>query len=160
MPTRPGRLSLIVGALFLAVAGCGTTDDIGPTLPVSGTVTVDGKKLDEGAVVFVPDDTKGNKAKVSAQSAVKDGSYTLTSSSSTFNKVGAPAGWYKVTIKTEVPMGAGSGKVAADPKTVDPKAAAAPKGMKIAHRYTELDKTPLLVEVKPGGSYDLKAESK
>jgi len=161
MPTRLSRFPLIVGALFfLAVAGCGPSDDIGQTLPVSGTVTVDGKKLDEGAEVFVPDDTKGNKAKVSAQGVVKDGSYTLTSSSVTFEKPGAPPGWYKVTIKTDVPMGTGMGKVGSDPKSVDPKTSVAPKGTKIAHRYTELDKTPLIVEVKSGGSYDLKAESK
>jgi len=160
MLVRPSRFLPLAGAFCLVIVGCSQPDDIGPTLPVSGTVAIDGKPLEEGAVVFVPDDSKGNKAKVSAQSAIKSGSFTLTSSTQTSNKTGAPPGWYKVTIRTDAPMGGGTGKVGTDPKAVDPKAAIAPKGATIAPRYTELDKTPLVVEVKEGAKYELKAESK
>jgi len=160
MVTHSVRCLPFAGFLVLALVGCGPADDIGPTLPVSGTVSIDGKPLEEGAVLFVADDSKGNKAKVSCQSAVKSGSFTLTSQSTTFSKPGAPPGWYKVTIRTDAPMGGSNMKVG-DPKAVDPKAAmAANKGTPIATRYTELDKTPLVVEVKSGGSYELKAESK
>jgi predicted RNA-binding protein with TRAM domain len=128
---------------------------------VNGKVYIDGRPLAEGAVMFVPDDKKDNKAQVSAQGTVKDGSFTLTSNSATHSKPGAPPGWYKVTINTNPPMGTGSGNVPKDePMKAKLDLKGVSKGTPIATKYTSFENTPLSIEVKEGGTYELKAESK
>jgi hypothetical protein len=72
-------------AVFTAVAvlaGCG--NDV-KTADVSGTVSYDGKPVEEGAIAFVPADGKGP----SGGGVIKDGKYTATK---------VPVGNTKVTI--------------------------------------------------------------
>lgn len=85
---------LLLAAGLLAAAGCG-----GPRLaPVSGRVTVGGKPVPEGVVMFHPADGP------TAVGAIKDGAYTLT----TFKPGdGALVGDHKVTISA-TSVGAGS----------------------------------------------------
>jgi len=125
----------------------------GETLyPVSGKVTLKNAPLTAGQVTFVPDESKGNKSKVSPTGKIgSDGNYTVTSD----NRAGAPLGWYKVTVATETPGMGGT-------MTVDPSGKPAPlggQGPKIDPRYKDSSKTPLSVEVvasPAAGAYDLK----
>ncbi len=80
-------------ALLLLFTGCGPASD-GPRLvPVSGTVTLDGKPLSGATVTFIPTgETRGTDA-----SGRTDGSgkYSLTTPK---GQAGTAAGTYKVTI--------------------------------------------------------------
>jgi hypothetical protein len=140
----------------LILVGCGEPDSIGKTVPVSGKVMMDGTQLNTGAVSFHPDDSKGNKAAIFANGVIKDGIYTLQTTSTTGSKPGVPPGWYKAAVQTNVPMGGmetnTTGKI---PSTS--------KGAPIAQKYTDATKTPLSVEVKenaPAGQYDLQVHAK
>lgn len=56
--------------------GCGPgAPKMAPTYPVSGTVTLDGKPLAEGSIVFDTEDGKGTPA----SGGIKDGAFTLKS---------------------------------------------------------------------------------
>lgn len=68
------RLARVVGLAGLcALAGCGGGGD--PNLVhVSGTVTVDGKPLPLGLIVFEPDPAKGNRGQ-QGHADIKDGKF-------------------------------------------------------------------------------------
>ena len=153
---RSSSLQLGVGVILLStICGCGggVEDKIGATLPVSGKVTIDGQPVSAGTVNFIPDAAKGNKADVNGFSMINDGgTYTLVAGTPTMTKPGMPPGWYKVTIKTNVPVGMQQSKTGA----VMPESA----GAAIAPKFTDVKQTPLAIEVKEGGSYDLQATSK
>ncbi len=136
--------------LLLVAAGCGGSDGIGGTLPVAGKVVVDTSSPATGVVTFTPDESKGNKVKAAAVGSIVKGEYTLTTQSATGSKTGAPAGWYKVTVTTVAPPGADA----------PPGATPAASGPMAAPRFTIPSSTPLVVEVKEGGSYDLKVTSR
>jgi len=95
MQSPCGRIIFFAGfALLLgSLIGCGEPDKIGVTVPVSGKVLLDGAPLNTGAVSFHPDDSKGNKAAIFASGTIKDGTYTLQSTSTTNSKPGVPPGW-------------------------------------------------------------------
>jgi len=158
MHRRGSTLGFFVAFIFClgTLAGCGEPDKIGHTVPVSGKVMMDGAQLNTGAVSFHPDDSKGNKAAIFAAGTIRDGIYTLQTTSTTGSKPGVPPGWYKATVQTNVPMGGmETSTTGAIPKI--------PKGAPIAQKYTDATKTPLSVEVKegaPAGSYDLQVTSK
>jgi hypothetical protein len=90
----PMRLFAGLSIVAFALSGCG---GMGTRYPVEGKVTVDGKPLRDGRLIFVPDKEKGNQLKDGPFGQVKDGSYTLT----TQGKPGAPAGWYNVIVQTQ-----------------------------------------------------------
>jgi len=52
-PPGSRRLLLLLGAACLLATGCGPADS---RVPVEGSVTLDGRPLAEGQVIFVPDD--------------------------------------------------------------------------------------------------------
>jgi hypothetical protein len=68
-----GRVAAVV--LPAVLAGCGAAEDGGEPArqTVSGTVTFDGKPLDEGRIRF-------QNGKASAEGAITDGSYTIPES--------------------------------------------------------------------------------
>ena len=70
MRRRP-LIAILLPLYLLAVAGCGGSNQA-ETRKISGTVTLDGRPLTQGYVLFVPD--KGLAAKGPIQS---DGGYTL-----------------------------------------------------------------------------------
>ncbi len=74
-----------------AMTSCGTDDGLGKRYPVSGTVTYNGKPLEQGGISFVPEDSKG----VGASGVVENGAYTLSTGG---GADGARAGKYKVTV--------------------------------------------------------------
>jgi hypothetical protein len=115
----------------LLLAGCAR--EVGPLFPVQGIVTLNGKPLSNGEVVFVPveEDARGPTLRGTIQS---DGSYTLR----TGNKAGAPAGQYRVAVVVE------DTKTLPEPLNLD---------------YSSTAKTPLRIDVtegKPAGGYDIK----
>src|SRR5262249_58033796 len=64
-------------------------------VPVSGTVTLDGKPLQGGVLLFHPDESKGNTARISATGPVSAGRYQLVTSAVTKKDTGpgaAPGG--------------------------------------------------------------------
>ena len=71
-----------VALAVVTLAGCGGKDDEA-TAPVSGRVTVDGKPLSTGEVVFVAKNGKRSKGNIS-----DDGTFTLTSPSGGDSPIG------------------------------------------------------------------------
>jgi hypothetical protein len=137
--TLPGALRFTIFIAVLVFAGCGPG---GPSLlPVEGTITADNNPLPQGSLAFHPDTAKSNTSKKTAAADIKDGSYKLY----TDGKPGAPAGWYKVTVVSS-----------SEPDNTKPDAV---KSF-VAPRYADPKSTGLSVEVKPGGSYELKVSAK
>jgi hypothetical protein len=140
---RRRRLSLaILGALALtSVAGCGGLRRV----PVSGTVTLDGKPIDGGWVVFSPDTAKGNTHRINCRSRIKGGRYDLETNGVTRDDSGPgiPLGWYKVTFMM---LEESTKKHPIAPIDVNDK-------------FRSPEKTPLSIEVKDNpepGAYDIK----
>ena len=143
--TRRRRCARVLVLLALFVpTGC-NTDGVGSLHQVSGKVTVNGGPLALGSVRFVPDTAKGNTTPTEPVGEIQpDGTYKL----STNGKLGAPAGWYKVTVTAAEPVDSSrpfSGKVHVAPK------------------FNVPETSGLSVEVvaKPGpGTYDLEVKSR
>jgi hypothetical protein len=140
---RRGWLPLAILCAFglTSLVGCGGAG----RLPVSGTVTVDDKPIDGGILTFSPDAAKGNTAKISCTSPVREGRYTLQTVGITRDDTGSgvPPGWYKVTYNT-----------------IDRSTKKRPKAATEVHdKYKSVETTPLSVEVKnrpDPGAYDFK----
>jgi hypothetical protein len=129
----------VVGFLLLSLTAC-EGDPIGRTVPVKGKVTVNGKALTAGSVVYWPDEGKGNKSEFTPNGQIgADGSYELN----TKGKPGAPPGAYKVTVNAQTVVDS------TKPETAKPL---------VSDLYTTKAKTPLLKEVTENaaeGAYDL-----
>jgi hypothetical protein len=131
-----------LGALALtSAAGCGGVRRV----PVSGTVTLDGQPVNGGHLVFTPDTAKGNTARISCTSRIKDGRYDLETNGVTRAESGSgvPPGWYKVTFRM---LELSTKKHPIAPVNVNDK-------------FKDPAKTPLSVEVKDNpepGAYDIK----
>ena len=98
----PRRFVLAGLLIAYAVTGCGKS---GPkTVPVSGTVTVDGAPLNAGQVTFFPVDNTGGSGGTGFSGGIIDsaGKYTI----STDGQSGAPLGKYTATVSPSmVPTG-------------------------------------------------------
>jgi hypothetical protein len=98
--------------------------------------------LTKGSVRFVPDKKKGNTSTEEPTGGINDsGVYELK----TNNQPGAPLGWYKVCV------------VATD--TPDNTNPSAPVKSYVDGKYRRAETTPLEVEVKSGGAYDVEVEA-
>lgn len=127
MSARRLSAPLLLLALTLPLA-CGPADEVGPTVPVSGSVSSKGKPLAKGDVTFHPDKAKGNTSPHLPTGRIEaDGSFKLT----TRGRDGAPAGWYKVTVHANESTDAKNPY--AIPKSAVPKAYTAPDTTKLAH---------------------------
>jgi hypothetical protein len=136
-------LPFAIGCAFVlgTVVGCGGIKKI----PVSGTVTLDGKPLQGGILEFCPDTAKGNAFEVTCTSPVKEGKYELQTLAITGRDSGAgvPPGWYKVILRV--------------PNMMTKRNPQSP--VEVNEKFKSIEKTPLEVEVKENpdpGSYDLK----
>ena len=130
MPTRPSppRLGALSLAALLGLSACG---DAGPSRqPVSGTITLDGKPLAAGTVVFAPLD-----GLTAATAEVRDGAYRIDRSA------GPAPGRYQVEVRAEVP----TGKQVLNPDA--PSETMAEFRSIVPPRYNA--RTELAVEVKP-----------
>ncbi|MBI1344864.1 hypothetical protein GC163_01095 [bacterium] len=140
------RLCLL--ALGLALVGCfgGSGEDLPKVYPVQGTVTLDGKAVEEAIVTFNPNE-KG--ARTAAGRTDAQGVYKLT----TFNQNdGCAKGRMTVTIsKIESPT-------EPDPKT----GKIPPIRSHLPVRFSELNNSGLeaVVEAKPDNTFDFKLESR
>jgi len=92
---RPSPWLLLSLAVVL---GCGGEPDKIKVIPVTGTVTLDGKPLEEATVTFLPQTAQGVAA---AATTDKNGHYVLQTAGA--HRPGAAPGQYTVTImKIEV----------------------------------------------------------
>jgi hypothetical protein len=120
--------------LVLACAGCSGQ---AKRVPVKGKITVKGKVLPGGLVVYAPDAEKGNTSATEFRArCTEEGIYELTAD----GKPGVPPGWYRVTVWA----------------MKEPTVAKPPEWL--AHpRYADAKTSGLTVEVKEGaatGAYD------
>jgi hypothetical protein len=131
----------VLSIITLITSGCGEPDLVGPTISVAGKVTVEGKPIPIGNLVFKPDASKGNTTKYEPVAFINpDGSYKIK----TGGKDGAPAGWYKVAIE------------ASELLSGDVVTGMIPKSY-INKKYNSETTSELIVEVKAGaaaGAYD------
>ena len=145
---RRRRLALIAFCAFgmLFLAGCGPK-----RVPAGGTVELDGKPLEGGILYFNPDESKGNTAKVSCTSPVRNGKFELRTDGveRSDSGTGVPPGWYKVYVRVNQ---AGEPPLFPGPAVVD-----------INPIYLDPAKTPLQIEVVGNAEkdrFDLKMTSK
>jgi hypothetical protein len=122
------------------VVGCDRSG-VGRVVPVKGIVTIDGKPLTTGSLVFKPDAGKGNQSTFEPAGQIgADGSYELF----TGPKEGAPLGWYNI------------GVVAQELNAADPYAA--PKSL-IPAKYADAVSSGVAIEVvenPAAGAYDIR----
>lgn len=144
-----GRTTSIAVLVSVCLFGCSGGDGVKPLpnlVPVSGTVTYEGKPLSQGTISLAPVDPAA-KLQV-ASGDIKNGSFTLTT---TVSAPGVMMGKYKALIKS-----IDGNTAAAMPAPGQP--AAKPKSL-IPEKYGDLNKTDLEVEVKKGMAplkFDLK----
>src|ERR1051325_10249454 len=93
---RPSRsLSILAGLIFVlsSVSGCSGNSE--KLIPVSGTVSIEGKALSTGTVTLVPEAESGEKSFQRPLGAIKsDGHFELF----TNGKKGVSPGKYKVVV--------------------------------------------------------------
>ncbi len=92
-PMRICRVRLAWLGLAVAVAGCGGSSNLPKLMPLSGTVTFDGKPLSGAAVIFIP--TGSTRGTSVAGSTDKAGKYEVVAK---HGDKGAPVGEYRVAV--------------------------------------------------------------
>jgi hypothetical protein len=123
------RLRFLCGTAALVLAGCSRS---GLESSVAGSVTLDGKPLGLGGVVFAS--SGGNP---SSGTIGRDGSYTLK----TANTPGLNPGKYRVSVNAlDTPNPPPGVRDSTPPKQLVPE------------KYTSLDTSGLEYEVKPGSN--------
>jgi hypothetical protein len=143
--TRLTTLGFLALACMLLPACSQSKEEDVQLTPVAGKVTIDGKIMPMGTVIFHPDEAKGNKSTKTINGHIQeDGSYKLIYVTASGPKDGAPVGWYKVSVNVGPPTNDAQSKMKVDPYNQDFKS---PKT------------TKLLIEVKAGAgadAYDIK----
>jgi hypothetical protein len=103
------------------LAGCQNQAAPEKLVAVKGRVTVKGKPLAQGTVVFHPDREKGNNTATQPRAVIQSeapGEFVVESN----NAPGAPAGWYRVTVNALKSQGSTAPPVwLANQKYSDPK---------------------------------------
>lgn len=139
--------------LLFAAVGCGGGGDEKPTIekvvPVAGTLTFQGKPLENHQVSVIPSD--GRRAAVGSSDA--QGRFTLGT-----NDVadGAPPGKHKVTVTFAPP----SPPDDASGSPIDDPALLPKPSVVIPTKYGDPAKTDLEIEIPSGGLSDWKLELK
>jgi hypothetical protein len=141
---RGGRVVILVALLIFAsvhLAGC---ERPMKRVTVSGNVTLDGKPLQGGVLLFHPDVAKGNNIRVSCTGPVSNGRYKLVTTSVTRTDTGsgAPLGWFKVTLINDLP---GTGVI------------------NVHEKYLKPETTPVAIEIVENpqpGAYDVELTTK
>ena len=118
---------------FVSLSGCGGGNSL-ELAPVGGKVTFQGKPLDHGNVVFLPQgDAKGPQASGVIQ---PDGAFTMK----TAGREGAVVGRHKVTVQCRRVVTPEEAKILVIGELLIPQ------------KYSRLDKTPLEIDVQKGGN--------
>ncbi len=130
-------LVVLCGAVVPGI-GCG-----GSGSSVTGKVTVGGKALNTGTVVYKPNKAKGNTSLQEAIGEIDDqGNYTLKVG----GKTGVPPGWYKVVVNATEPVSTDPAMMGKLPKSL------------VNAKYNLENTSDLEKEVvasPPAGAYDL-----
>lgn len=85
------QFSCCILLVFCALVGCSNNGSVIPTAAVSGTVTLDGKKLPSGVIRFVPiDGTQGKKTSI----LVANGRFDAKA------EIGPPIGTHRIEIES------------------------------------------------------------
>jgi hypothetical protein len=125
------QLRFLCGTAALVVAGCSHS---GFESSVTGNVTLDGKVLGQGGVVFALEAGGGNP---SAGTIGRDGNYVLK----TANAPGLNSGKYRVSVNAlDTPNPPPGVRDTTPPKQLVPE------------KYTNLDTSGLECDVKPGSN--------
>jgi hypothetical protein len=91
---RSARRKTLVWLALLVALGCGEAKDPHGRLPLSGTVTFQGKPLDAGTIEFLPPNPGQG---LSARALIRDGKYRVP------REQGVPPGTYRVLITSPAP---------------------------------------------------------
>jgi hypothetical protein len=140
---KPARIAPVVLAILL-LCGCSN----GPKrVPAAGIVELDGRPMEGGILMFEPDVSKGNNARVSCSSPVRGGRYELQTAGveRSDSGPGIPLGWYKICVRANRP-GAPPAFPGQPVLDIDPK-------------YLDPQKSPVSIEIVENpapGAYDLK----
>jgi hypothetical protein len=141
-------LAALLAAGLLPLAGCNR----GPEFArVEGTITLDGKPLDNAEVVFLPDPEKGNQGPCASAYTDEQGHYRLFCEKA--NQEGAVVGRHRVCVHD---LAAVAPPPDPNPTPAGGKAALPPlpakgKPSRVPAAYDDPSHTPLRdVEVKPG----------
>ncbi|MCZ2343812.1 MAG: hypothetical protein LC104_18745 [Bacteroidales bacterium] len=150
--------------LILSAGGCSDQPNL---VPVSGTLTLDGKPLPHKAIRYIPE--PGTPGLGGGRNSDAEGRYTILAQlgGQTKDFLGLPPGQYRVVIaEPQIPMTSpvpetdadGSPAAAIAPEAVDPRRR---KSASIPVRYTQEETTDLRITVPPeGGVFDLKLTTK
>lgn len=139
----------VLSASLAALTGCGSDvpkpPEKLPTVPVTGTITLNGKPLAGTSISLHHAEGKVAPRGLSDQA----GNFSISTYG---NNDGAPAGSYKVTAAKSMVKEISPGVLAPPP----------PGGFKsdIPAKYENLDSTTLQVEIKSGQKNELKIELK
>jgi len=132
------RCTAQCGLALLLLAGCAPGGL--HVVPVSGTVTFDGKPLTSGTVIYLPDSEQGNTMPHEPRGRIEaDGTYQLF----TLRQAGAPPGAYRVAV------------VAVKPGTED---SFEPPQYLVPPQYASPETSGLVKQVlenAPPGAYDI-----
>lgn len=131
-----------ITVVWFTAIGCGVSRE--ETAPVSGTVTLDGRPVTSGTVVFYPTDGRTAMARIG-----DDGQYELTTY---IPGDGARLGSHKVTVESRSLRG-GSASTPATAAVADDRIPLGPAGPPVVQwvvpqAYAQRATTPLVVEVR------------
>lgn len=123
---------VVVGAILIFTSGCNKHQQLAE---VHGRITLAGKPIGPGDILFIPDTTKGTSGKTAVGHFEEDGHYTLT----TYRKNdGVIIGYHKVMI-TPRPVGVEPGdEFASNAKRLPP----------ISAKYRDPAQSPLSATIR------------
>jgi hypothetical protein len=93
------KQSALIGSLWVLLGAATGCESGVKRVPAGGTVTLDGKPMTSGVLMFSPDLSKGNNLRVGCTGPISNGRFNLVTTGMDHrdNGSGAPPGWYKVT---------------------------------------------------------------
>ncbi len=156
------RFLLISSLSVLAVfaVGCGDGVKVPKTVPVTGTVTLDGKPVDGASVNLISEE--GNITSSGQSDA--SGKFTLTTIIGSKSVPGAVPGKHKVCVVKTSSSG-GAAPTSSDPKELMAKMLTNPSATNevkqtflVPQKYSSPSSTPISAEVTEAGPNDLKVD--
>ena len=134
------RVRLTLLGLAVAVAGCGSSSNLPKLMPLSGTVTFDGKPLSGAAVIFIPTgSTRGTSANGYTDKA---GMYEVVAKQ---GDKGAPVGECRVVVMKFVMPDGSDLPTNSDSSLIDSGARQI-----LPARYSSMRETKLTATVRDG----------
>jgi hypothetical protein len=151
--SRAAALPLACAAVCALLAGgCGGHPQ---TAPVTGKVTLHGKPVGPGSILFMPDEDRGTKGKAASGNFGPDGAYTLTTYR---DGDGAVVGFHKVTIRLISAPAAAENRGSVE-RPMTPTRTGGGGETDIRVKYANVQRPLLSAEVSKGGGpidFDLK----